>query len=117
MVIPIPVTIVPASSAIADLDYREKVVDMSVDTTIASRLVVPANKHRTILEITNDSDAIVYLGKGWVAALNQGIRLNANGGAYTIGKDNLYRGNLFAIHGGVGNKRLCIVETETSYGY
>ena len=113
---PIPVLIVPPE-AMSDLDFQEKSRDHSVDVTTSSEIVVPVNKHRTSCVFVNDSDTVIYLNKGRDAALNIGIRLNASGGAYEITRINLTRGYITAIHGGTGNKRLCIVEDESRYAY
>lgn len=80
--------------------------NVAVGTT--STPVVPANNYRYELIITNDSDTTVYLrlaADG--AALNSGIRLNANGGSWSSGN---YDGAVSAIHAGVGTKNLCVVE-------
>ena len=51
------------------------------------------------------SYVLIYFGIGAAAVLNQGIRLNANGGAYEINWTNQYHaGIIYGIHGGTGNK-------------
>jgi len=50
--------------------------------------------------IVNDSDVVIYLGVGAAAVLNQGIRLNANGGAYEINWSNfIHRSNIWNTWG------------------
>ena len=112
----VPVVIRPHSS-VQDLDFLEKSGDHSVTVTVASQLVLAANKFRTNATFVNDSDQVIYLRKGQEAALNTGIRLNANGGSHEINLTNLWKGEIYAIHGGTGNKVLCIEEVETRYAY
>ncbi|GAH92216.1 unnamed protein product, partial [marine sediment metagenome] len=65
----------------------------------------------------NDSDVTMYVRLGQEAAVNTGIRLNAQGGSLELNLNNLFKGAISAIHGGVGNKVLCIQEIETRYAY
>jgi len=99
----------------ADLDLAERTHDFSGNATVASTVMVHANKYRSALWIVNDSDVIIYLGLGWAAVLHKGIRLNAAGGSIEINKGNLYKGEITAIHGGTGNKVLVIAELESRY--
>lgn len=114
MTMPQKVIIEPVSLT-ADLDLAERTFDHSGNTTTASTLQVKGNKLRTALWIVNDSDAVVYLGLGWPATLHTGIRLNATGGSLEINKSNLFKGEVYAIHGGTGNKVLTITELESRY--
>lgn len=100
-----------------DLDLMEKAADHSVDVTTSTAIVLPLNKMRTSATLTNDSDAVIYIRRGQDAALNTGIRLNPTGGAYEITLFNMFKGAISAIHGGTGNKRLCIDEVESRYAY
>jgi len=62
--------------------------------------VLPPNEKRLKAEFVNDSTQDIYLAKGTPAALNRGIRLNANGGSYTIEPDNqgrIWKGSISAI--------------------
>lgn len=101
----------------AELDLMEKAADRSGNVTTASTLRLAANKMRQSATFINDSDEVIYLRLGQTATLNTGIRLNAVGGAYEIGKANLWKGDVFAIHGGTGNKVLCIEEIESRHAY
>jgi len=116
MPIPIPVYIVPNLS-LSELDILEKANDLTADVTVASTIVLAANKHRTTVIFTNDSDSTIYLKLGQDAAVNTGIRLNAAGGAFELNKSNMFKGRVSAIHGGSGNKVLCIEEIESRYAY
>ena len=51
-------------------------------------------------EFVNDSDETIYLARGNAAVIGSGIRLNANGGSYTIGAKNLFLGIVYAISDG-----------------
>lgn len=107
--------IITPSPFLEDLDLAERTGDHSADVTTGSLVVLAANKFRTAAWLINDSDTIIYLGLGWAAALNAGIRLNSDGGSIEINKNCLFKGDIYAIHGGTGNKRLAIVELESRY--
>lgn len=113
---PIPVYLVP-HGPLQDLDLQEKGLDHTGNVTTGSTVILAANKFRTCVEFTNDSDVVIYLRLGQAAALHTGIRLNAEGGSYEIGLSNLWKGEISVIHGGAGNKVLCIMEIETRYAY
>lgn len=66
--------------------------------------VIAANVGRQSLIITNDSDTNVYCAVGIDAVLNQGTRLNANGGVWEIVPPIVYTKEIDCIHGGAGNK-------------
>jgi uncharacterized protein (DUF2345 family) len=53
---------------------------MSTSTTA----VLAANRSRKFVLVVNDSDTDVYLKIGVAAVANQGIRINANGGSFTM---------------------------------
>jgi len=77
----------------------------SVEDTFAtvagiSTLVRPALPRRVDCEFVNDSDDVIYLARGNAAVIGSGIRLNANGGSYTIGAHNLFLGAVYAISDG-----------------
>ena len=98
------------------LDFAERAADHTVNVTTTTAVILRANKARTAAWFINDSDVTIYLRFGQDAALNTGKRLNANGGAVWIDKMNLYKGDVSAIHGGAGNKVLCVCELESNYG-
>lgn len=76
---------------------------VAVATT--STLVVGETFSRQELIVTNDSDTTIYLRLASSGAVvGQGIRLNAEGGAYVGG----WSGPVSAIHGGAGTKNLCV---------
>jgi len=76
----------------------------------SSTPILTANDNLTYGLFVNDSDTVIYLKFGGAAALNDGIRLNANGGHYEMGNafNNLSTEACFAIHGGTGSKTLLV---------
>lgn len=75
-----------------------------------SAIVVAANIHRVDIEIVNDSDVVVYLSRSDPAAIGDGIRLNANGGSYSMDTQNLWEGAFWAICGEQEEANLTISE-------
>jgi len=71
--------------------------------------VLAENLQRMGCIITNDSDEVIYLALGEAAVLNQGIRLNANGGSFTMDYNLLSLSAINAISTS-GSKNLCVVE-------
>lgn len=76
-----------------------------VNVTISSTAVVAAAAtRRAILIIQNDSDTDMYCNfAGAAAALNAGVRLNANGGSIFFDVV-VPKVAVNCIHGGTGNK-------------
>lgn len=66
---------------------------------VASIIVFQNNPDRKLATIVNDSAAVVYLALGPVAIMNEGLRLNPFGGAFTFGEytDFPYFGEVSAI--------------------
>ncbi len=85
------------------------VTNTSVTVGATSTAVLSANSDRNFVEIVNDSDEVIYLKLGSSATMNSGIRINANGGSFWIGKDNLYTGAITAICAS-GSKNITVVE-------
>lgn len=79
-----------------------------VETTSSVQLY--SDSDRLYALIVNDSDTIVYLNLGAAAVVGEGIRLNANGGAFEINWTNLYTGAVYGIHGGTGTKYVTVIE-------
>ncbi|MBA7662951.1 hypothetical protein ES703_70984 [subsurface metagenome] len=104
-------------TAAEELDFQEKSADHSLDVTTSDQEAVPANSARTGLLVVNISDTRIHVQLGRPATATTSIPLNADGGNIEINKANLFKGSIHVIHGGVGNKRLCIVEIETRYAY
>lgn len=71
--------------------------------------VLSANSFRVFATFINDSTEVIYLALGSTAVMNEGIRLNASGGAYLIDATNLYTGAVSAICSS-GSKVLTVTE-------
>lgn len=56
----------------------------AVSVGVATGVALAANASRKYASFQNDSDTIIYLMISANAVLNQGIRLNANGGSYEM---------------------------------
>jgi len=65
----------------------------------ATTVALEANANRLYALLINDSAETLYLKLGADAVLNQGIRLNANGGSYEMSRElgNLYVGAINGI--------------------
>jgi len=81
-----------------------------VNVGVATTQILAANDNRKYAAIVNDSDTTIYLALGANAVLNQGIRLNANGGAYEVLLADLNIVAINGIHGDAGVKRVTVVE-------
>lgn len=80
---------------------------ISVGATSTS--VLAANANRNFAVFVNDSDEVIYLSLSGTAVMNEGIRLNAAGGAYEINVLNMYTGDISAICSS-GTKNLTLTE-------
>lgn len=69
----------------------------SSTVTTASTLLMATSSDISYRAIVVDGATDVYLGVGVPAVSGKGIRLNANGGAYEINKDNLFTGAIYGI--------------------
>ena len=76
------------------------VTDTFATVTNASAICLAANTRRVEADFINDGDVVIYLARGAAAVVGSGQRLNANGGSYHIGQDNLYTGDIYAICAG-----------------
>ncbi|MCK9598757.1 MAG: hypothetical protein M0R06_06955, partial [Sphaerochaeta sp.] len=59
--------------------------------------VLAAKSGRLYARLTNDSDETIYLSIGTPAVMNEGLRLNANGGLQELGVDLIATGAVYAI--------------------
>lgn len=75
----------------------------------SSTSVLASNASRKFAIFINDSDETIYLNLSGTAVMNEGIRLNANGGSYEINLNNLYTGAITGICSS-GTKNLTVVE-------
>ena len=74
-------------------------VHTAVTVAVGTTAVLAANADRVYALFVNDADEAIYLKLGSAAAMNTGIRLNANGGSYEMSSalGNLYGGAVNAI--------------------
>lgn len=79
------------------------------DVTTTSQVVVAENPDRRVVLFTNNSDADITLSLGGTAVATEGPVLKADGGAASFSGDE-WAGAISAIHAGVGNKVLGVVE-------
>ena len=75
----------------------------------SSTKVLDVNNARAFAVFVNNDDEVVFLSLGAAAELNKGIRLNANGGAWEMNSENLYKGAVYVICTS-GSKKLCFTE-------
>lgn len=78
-----------------------------------STAVLAANPARRVLILVNDDEQdTIWVSFGRAAAVHEGIRLNAGGGALTLSAQmgSVYQGAIYAIHAGAGNARLLVTE-------
>jgi len=91
----------------ADFNQVETVTSGQATTTNSALpiIVLNHNASRKYAKIINDSATAIYLYLGNFASasaasttvgVNKGIRLNATGGEYVIGPDNLWQGECWA---------------------
>jgi len=83
--------------------------DTFATVDVVSTLILAANSNRVDCEIVNDGEEVCYLARGNPAVMGSGIRLNAMGGSYRIGTNNLWYGEIYAICAG-GDLNLTISE-------
>jgi len=90
-------------------DVEQTVATTTADTNPIQVLSTKTSRQYALIQ--NDSDTSVYLalGASTTAAVNEGIRLNANGGSYEINELNLYTGEIWATSS-ASNKKLLITE-------
>jgi len=77
-------------------DEVSSITNFNVSIGTSSTQVLAANSNRKLLILVNDSDEPIYVSLGATATLNNGIRLNASGGALAL--DNpIFKGVVNAI--------------------
>ena len=86
-----------------------KVVPKKVSIGSSDTTVLVRKSNRTFAVFVNDSDEDIYLSLSTLAVMNEGMRLNANGGSYDIDSTNLYTGEVSAICSS-GSKNLAVTE-------
>ena len=79
-----------------------------IDVGTGTTLVLAENYQRVWVLLVNDSDVPIYVTFGVAAVVNEGIRLNANGGSLELSYETGFIDGrqINAIHGDTGTKRL-----------
>ena len=90
-----------------------KMAHTTASMTATSAVVLAANGAREYALIVNDGSVACYLNLGSTAVASEGIRINANGGNYEMGRNwgNLYTG---AINGILASGTATLLVTEGS---
>jgi len=70
---------------------------LKVTCGATSTQLIAANEGRKYLVLVNDSNEVIYASLGSAAVMNQGIRVNANGGSYEISGERPFRGAIYGI--------------------
>lgn len=87
---------IPSTSTAISADEVSSITNFNVSIGTSSTQVLAANSSRKLLILVNDSDEAIYVSLGATATLNNGIRLNASGGALAL--DNpIFKGVVNAI--------------------
>jgi len=87
---------IPKTSTAIGAEEVSSIANFNVSIGTSSTQVLAANSNRKLLILVNDSDEAIYVSLGATATLNNGIRLNASGGALAL--DNpIYKGVVNAI--------------------
>ena len=87
---------IPSTSTAISADEVSSITNFNVSIGTSSTQVLAANSNRKLLILVNDSDEPIYVSLGGTATLNNGIRLNASGGALAL--DNpIFKGIVNAI--------------------
>ncbi len=78
---------------------------------VSTGVVLAASEARVYALFINDSDTTVYLRFGEAAILNEGIRVNANGGSWSMSQKSgdLYLGAVNGISA-MASKNLLVLE-------
>jgi hypothetical protein len=105
----LPFAIIDGSGASYGTNYFKKVssaINKKVSVGSSSTEIITSNSERVSCVIVNDSDEVVYLNLSGTATMNEGIRLNANGGTHI---ESNYTGAISGICAS-GSKNVTVVE-------
>lgn len=107
---PLPVTITNTPLPVIETDTV--ILTHTSVRLSANGLLIVANADRKYLLIENDSAVVYYINIGNNAGINEGIRLNANGGNFVMGAhfDNLDTRAVFGIPVSGANQNILITE-------
>ena len=73
------------------------VTNTKISVGSSTTVILGNRESRKCAIIVNDSDEAVYLSLSDTAVMNEGIRLNANGGSLEINAGNMYKGVIAGI--------------------
>lgn len=82
----------------------------TVNLPAAGSLVLASNQRRFFAVIQNNSNTDIWIMFGSQNAVGQGILIPRGGFSYEIDRLNLWQGDVYAIHGGVGNKSVSVLD-------
>ena len=91
---------------ITDTENISVATNTKVTVGNTSTSVLSANSSRTGFALVNDSDEDIYVSLSGTAVMNEGIRINSDGGSVI---DDAYRGAITAICT-TGGKNLTVME-------
>ena len=72
------------TSSLTPDEKIDSVTNFNVSVGTSSTAVRVSSTDRVMVALVNDSDAVIYIALGEAATINNGIRLNANGGSIVI---------------------------------
>jgi len=84
----------------------------SVSVGNTSTTILTANSKRKYLALVNDSNETIYVNIGNAAVMNEGIRLNSNGGSLEMKYPIIYTDAIYGICQS-GGKNLTVFEGDT----
>ena len=73
-------------------------------------LLLSANQFRFYSLITNDSNVKIWIFFGRQNVFGEGIPILGNGFAFEIDSNNMYRGDVYGIHGSSGTKNIAVFD-------
>ncbi len=84
----------------------------TVNVAATGTLILAENKRRFFAVIQNVSDTNIWITFGSQGAVGDGLLIPANGFSYEIDRLNLWQGEVYAIHAGVGNKAVNLLDCQ-----
>lgn len=89
----------------------KKPVIATLSVPTAGLLILAANPQRFYVEIINDSNTKIWIYFGSQNVAGQGIPIPANGFSYEIDRNNLWQGDIYAVHAiPASNKTVVVYE-------
>lgn len=84
----------------------------TVDVPPVGILVLAANTQRFFATIQNLSDTNIWIYFGSQNIVGQGLMIPKNGFSFEIDRLNLWKGTVYAIHGGSGDKSVAVLDCQ-----